>query len=233
MIIHGTREWSDYRVETALTVHLAEHAGVGVRVQGLRRFYAVLLVRSNILRLVRARDGETTVLAETAFEWSFERPHHFIIETVGQEIAVSVDGVRLAARDDSEAAIADGGVALIVEGGSASSDEIKVGGTHMKKPPALGGATIRGGVGFPVARSIGRQENEARGPTSRPAAEGAKATPSKSETLSLARPRPHIGAFAGPRARPDFHHLARRRIEEALAREAPVRSRRSVEGRRL
>ena len=126
MIIHGTREWSDYRVETALTVHLAEHAGVGVRVQGLRRFYAVLLVRSNILRLVRARDGETTVLAETAFEWSFERPHHFIIETVGQEIAVSVDGVRLAARDDSEAAIADGGVALIVEGGSASSDEIKV-----------------------------------------------------------------------------------------------------------
>ena len=40
MIIHGTREWSDYRVETALTVHLAEHAGVGVRVQGLRRFYA-------------------------------------------------------------------------------------------------------------------------------------------------------------------------------------------------
>ena len=131
MIIHGTREWSDYRVETALTVHLAEHAGIGVRVQGLRRFYAVLLVRSNVLRLIRARDGETTVLAETAFEWSFERPYHFIIEIVGQEIAVAVDGVRLAVRDDSEAAMADGGVALIVEGGSVSSDEIRV------APPAL------------------------------------------------------------------------------------------------
>src|SRR3984885_14663181 len=45
----------------------------------------------------------------------------------------------------------------------------------------------------------------------------------------LARPRPHIGAFAGPWARPDFHRLARWRIEEALARKAPIRSRRSVE----
>ena len=126
MIIHGSRQWRDYRVETALTVHLAEQAGIGVRVQGLRRFYAILLVRSNVLRLVRARDGETTVLAETPFEWSFERPYHFIVETEGQTIEVTVDGVRLAARDKSEGAIANGGVALIIEGGAASSDEILV-----------------------------------------------------------------------------------------------------------
>jgi hypothetical protein len=126
MIIHGSREWSDYRIKTALTVHLAEHAGVGVRVQGLRRFYAVLLVRPNVLRLIRARDGETTVLAEAAFEWSFDEPYHFTIETLGQDIAVAVDGVRLAARDDSEVAITDGGFALIVQGGSASTDEIWV-----------------------------------------------------------------------------------------------------------
>lgn len=130
MIIHGSRHWRDYRVETALTVHLAEQAGIGVRVQGLRRFYAVLLVRSNVLRLVRARDGETTVLAETSFEWSFERPYHFILETEGQTIEVTVDGVRLAARDDSEGALADGGVALIIEGGAASTDEILVAPPH-------------------------------------------------------------------------------------------------------
>ena len=49
MIIHGTRQWTDYRVAATLTVHLAEHAGVGVRVQGLRRYYAALLVRPNVL----------------------------------------------------------------------------------------------------------------------------------------------------------------------------------------
>ena len=54
MIIHGGRQWTDYRVETALTVHLAQYAGVGIRVQGLRRYYAALLVRPGLLRLVRA-----------------------------------------------------------------------------------------------------------------------------------------------------------------------------------
>ena len=126
MIIHGGRAWGDYRVETALTVHLAERAGIGVRVQGLRRYYAVLLVRPNLLRLVRARDGEVAVLAETPFAWSFERPYSFVVEAVGRTIEASVDGVRLSARDDSEEALADGGVALIIEGGAASSDEILV-----------------------------------------------------------------------------------------------------------
>jgi hypothetical protein len=130
MIIHGVRQWRDYRIETVLTIHLAEHAGIGVRVQGLRRFYAVLLVRPNVLRLVRVRDGERNVLAEAPFEWSFERPYRFIIETVGSTIEAAVDGVRLRARDDSEQAIADGGVALIIEGGAASSDEILVAPPH-------------------------------------------------------------------------------------------------------
>jgi ADP-ribosylglycohydrolase len=136
MIIHGGRQWRDYRLETALTVHLAEHAGIGVRVQGLRRFYAVFLVRPNILHLIRARDGEVTVLAETPFAWSFETPYHFLVEAVGRSIEVAVDGVRLSALDDSEEALADGGVALIIEGGAASTDEILVVPPHAPPRPA-------------------------------------------------------------------------------------------------
>ena len=79
--------------------------GVGVRVQGLRRFYALLLVRPNVLRLVRVRDGETTILAEAPFAWSFEKPYKFVVEVEGPSIAAAVDGVRLAARDDSEEAL--------------------------------------------------------------------------------------------------------------------------------
>jgi hypothetical protein len=126
MIIHGGRQWRDYRLETTLTAHLAEHAGVGVRVQGLRRYYAVLLARPGVLRLVRVRDANMTVLAETSFEWSFERPYRFIVEAVGRTIEAVVDGVRLAARDDNEATLADGGIALIIQGGAASSNEVLV-----------------------------------------------------------------------------------------------------------
>jgi ADP-ribosylglycohydrolase len=127
MIIHGVRQWRDYRVETTLTAHVAQHVGVGIRVQGLRRYYAVLLVRPDVLRLVRVRDGNITVLGETPFAWSFEKPYRFIVEAIGRTIELTVDGARMSAHDDSKAALADGGIALIIQGGAASSNEVLVG----------------------------------------------------------------------------------------------------------
>jgi ADP-ribosylglycohydrolase len=126
MIIHGGRHWTDYRVETVLTVHLAEYAGVGVRVQGLRRYYAVLLVRPDRMRLVRVHDGAVSVLAESSFAWSFETPYAFIVQVSGAVIEASVDGVQLRADDEDPLALADGGVALILQGGACSCDAVLV-----------------------------------------------------------------------------------------------------------
>ena len=130
MIIHGGRQWTDYRVETALTVHLAEHAGIGVRVQGLRRYYAVLLVRPSLVRVVRAFDGVVTVLAEAPLEWSFETPYDVVVHVSGREIETRVGGVPLKARDESPFALADGGVALILHGGACSCDAVVVAPPH-------------------------------------------------------------------------------------------------------
>jgi hypothetical protein len=130
MIIHGGRQWRDYRVETTLIAHLAEHMGVGVRVHGLRRFYAVFLERPDKLLLVRTRDGVTTLLAETFFAWSFEKPYKFVVEADGRGISATVNGVRLAARDDTNEAFVDGGVAIIIQRGAASTDEVFVAPVH-------------------------------------------------------------------------------------------------------
>ena len=130
MIIHGGRQWRDYRVETALTVHLAEYAGVGVRVQGLRRYYAALLVRPDMLRLVRVRDGATTVLAEASFAWSFERPYARSSSRLRARNRGSVDGVRLRRGTRARRRLPDGGVALIIEGGAASTDEVVIAPVH-------------------------------------------------------------------------------------------------------
>ena len=130
MIIHGGRQWTDYRVETALTVHLAEHAGIGVRVQGLRRYYAVLLMRPGLVRLVRAFDGVVTILAEAPLELSFEKPCDVVVQVLGREIEARVGGVALKARDESPFALADGGVALIVHSGACSCDAVVVAPPH-------------------------------------------------------------------------------------------------------
>ncbi len=145
MIIHGGRQWRDYRVETTLTAHLAEHMGVGVRVQGLRRFYAVLLDRPDKLLLVRVRDGATTLLAQASFAWSFEKLYKFVVEADGRGIRATVDGVSLAARDDTDEALLDGGVAIIIQGGAASTDELLVAPVH--RPPTRVEASAKALVG--------------------------------------------------------------------------------------
>jgi ADP-ribosylglycohydrolase len=137
VIIHGGRHWTDYRVETSLTIHLAEYAGVGVRVQGLRRYYAVLLVRPDRMRLVRVHDGAVSVLAESSFTWSFETPYAFIIQVSGATIEASVDGVQLRAHDESPLALGDGGVALILQEGACSCDAVLVA-PPLSAPDALG-----------------------------------------------------------------------------------------------
>ena len=126
MIIHGGRQWTDYRVETALTIHLAQYAGVGIRVQGLRRYYAALLVRPGLFRLVRVYDDSVAILAEMAFEWSFESRYEIAAEVVGRSIAVSVGGAALVAHDDDPRALENGGAALIINEGACSCDEVRV-----------------------------------------------------------------------------------------------------------
>ena len=96
------------------------------RVQGLRRYYAMLLVRPDKARLVRVRDGKAVILAEAAFPWAFETPYRFRIEVDGAEIEASIGDLRLPARDESELAFSDGGVALIIEGGASSCGEVLI-----------------------------------------------------------------------------------------------------------
>jgi hypothetical protein len=84
------------------------------------------LERPDKLRLVRFRDGVTSLLAEAPFAWSFEKPYRFVVEVSGRRISAAVDGMRLEARDDTEEALVDGGVALIIQGGAASTNEVFV-----------------------------------------------------------------------------------------------------------
>ena len=126
MIIQGGSDWTDLRVDATLKVHLAESAGLALRVQGLRRYLAVLMHRSGVLRIVRRYDGETSVLAEAPLAWDFEVAYPLSLEIVGDRIMADAGNVRLEARDLSDRPLKTGAAALIVESGSLSCDELRV-----------------------------------------------------------------------------------------------------------
>jgi hypothetical protein len=126
LIIHGTRQWTDYSVAAEIVVHLGNYGGVAVRVQGLRRYYGVRLNRGGALEIVRVRDDETTVLAQTPFDLRFESPIPVRVAVEGSEIRAEVAGTRLTARDESPQALRDGGIGLFISEGALSTDEVRV-----------------------------------------------------------------------------------------------------------
>lgn len=126
IIIHGTRHWTDYSASARITVHLGKEGGLAFRVQGLRRYYALLLNRDGTLRLVKTRDGERTVLAERPFEWSLESSHEMHVTVEGTRLRCAVDGEPVFDVRDETQPYVNGGIGLLIHEGALSTPEVFV-----------------------------------------------------------------------------------------------------------
>lgn len=125
LVITGTREWTDYSVQASLIPHLAKAFGLAARVQGLERYYALLLSNQNTIKLIKRLDGET-VLAEGAFAWEYGQPYQLQITVQGNQILGSVDRTLLFQVQDSDRPLSGGGIALVCEEGRIGTDEVSV-----------------------------------------------------------------------------------------------------------
>ena len=126
LLMQGTRDWQDYRAEAAMTIHLAKGAGLAVRVQGMRRYYALLLCADGKARLIKALDGDQ-VLAEADFAWSLGVPYTFALRVQGQRLEASIDGKVLFTVEDHTRPLTGGGVAFVCEAGRIMSEALSVG----------------------------------------------------------------------------------------------------------
>lgn len=126
LIIHGTRQWSDYKVASDIVMHLGRHAGLTVRTQGLRRFYAARITRDGRFEIVRAYDDDTEVLASADFDLTFDEQVPMALTVQGSTISASAGGTDLSIADHSEKALSSGGVGLLVADGAASANVIRV-----------------------------------------------------------------------------------------------------------
>ncbi len=135
LLMQGSRQWTDYRVGADVTPNMAEAAGIAARVQGLRRYYALLLCRDGYVRLVKALDGDA-VLAETAFPWAFGETHELGLEVVGPRLRAWIDGQQLFDVHDDELPLLGGGVALVCEEGRTATEAVRVrpaGGSRIRQ----------------------------------------------------------------------------------------------------
>jgi hypothetical protein len=125
LVIQGTREWADYHIEATVKTDLSSSAGVAARVGGMRRYYALCLVKDGVC-LAKRYDDETRVLAEVDLEWRFGEMHELVLEVAGDRLRGSVDGKELIDVRDNDARLRTGAAALIVEEGHLACDAFTV-----------------------------------------------------------------------------------------------------------
>jgi hypothetical protein len=125
LLATGCREWRDYTVSAAVHPVLLASGGIAARVQGLKRFYALMLVHGGKARLIKALDGDT-VLAEAPFDWELRQTYDMAIEVKASRLRGWINGRLLFDVEDHAQPLTGGGVALVVEEGRLITASVKV-----------------------------------------------------------------------------------------------------------
>ena len=123
MISQGTREWANYVVRADVTPHLVSRAGIAARVQGLTRFYALMVTVDQKVQLVKSVHEES-VLAEADFNWTLGDTLNMSLRVNGDELVGEIDGtVVLTAKDTS---LDSGAIGLVVADGRTATHKVAV-----------------------------------------------------------------------------------------------------------
>ena len=125
LLTQGTREWTDYKVSAPLTPHMCQATGVAARVQGLERYYALLLSHENKAQLVKVLEGET-VLAEKAFNWQFGQAYELTLQVQGNRLVGSINGQQLFDYEDKDNPLTGGAIGLVCEEGRVACNSVTV-----------------------------------------------------------------------------------------------------------
>ncbi|MBD3181297.1 ADP-ribosylglycohydrolase family protein [Candidatus Poribacteria bacterium] len=125
MLIQGTREWKNYNFEGMVNPHMAASSGIAVCVQGLKRYYALLLCNDNKIRLVKERYGQT-ILAEKEIEVILDKNYQLGLKTNGSELTAMLNDQVLFHCKDSEKPLLSGSIALVCQEGRVSFGYLRI-----------------------------------------------------------------------------------------------------------
>jgi len=124
LVMQGTREWRDYTVSAVVTPHMVRRTGIAARVQGMRRYYGLLLASDNRLQLTRMLHDEE-ILAEVEFPWELDGVYTLSLGVDGTRLTGKVDGMTLIEVDDD--ALDAGAIGLVIEEGRVEVQRVQVG----------------------------------------------------------------------------------------------------------
>ncbi|KAF2095323.1 ADP-ribosylglycohydrolase [Rhizodiscina lignyota] len=125
IISYGTREWRNYTVTVSnFRVNLGAPSGVAVRVQGLRRWYALLFTSGGRIAFVKSIDRSKVELASAEFKWELDRSYEVAVTVVDTTLKAQIDGKGVLEASDDR--FSHGGIGFVVTNGSVSAEEVRI-----------------------------------------------------------------------------------------------------------
>ena len=125
LIIQGTREWTDYRATATVGTQIASRFGIAARVQGMRRWYALLICDDGQARLIRAHDRTDRELESVEIDWESHRHWNLAIEVAGNRITGWIDG-ELAMEATDPGPLSSGAAGIVVTEGTIRLDHFRI-----------------------------------------------------------------------------------------------------------
>ena len=125
LFIQGTREWENYSFSALVNPHLASEAGIAVCVQGLKRYYALLLCDDGKVRLIKELDGRRE-LAEKEFAWNWDTDYELRLKAAGSNLVAFIDGDVVFEYLDTNRPLLTGSVALVCTEGRVDFRDVSV-----------------------------------------------------------------------------------------------------------
>ncbi len=125
LVIYGCREWTDYEAEAAVTIYLADAVGIAVRVQGMKRFYALLITSENKLQLIRGGFPDR-ILAERSFSFMPDDKVKLRLSVEGNRLSGKVNGEIVLVADDFDAPLLNGAAGIVLTKGRCSFEAFAI-----------------------------------------------------------------------------------------------------------
>ncbi len=124
----GCREWQNYQASAKIQILGSRQAGIAVHVQGMRRYYALVL-QPGVAKFIKSRDG-VRELGSAPFAWAFDEIHDLKIEvqTLADSVLLKgwVDGELLIEATDSTRPLAEGAIGILVTEGRARPESVSI-----------------------------------------------------------------------------------------------------------
>ncbi len=126
IIITGNEVWKNYTVSADIAVQRLTTGGLAVRVQGLNRYYGLVINSSNKLQLIKVVN-EVNVLKEMDFNLEYFKNYKLSLKIKDNALSAFLENKLVLEYEDKNNILDSGAIGLIVEDGTLVTDEIVVG----------------------------------------------------------------------------------------------------------